>query len=219
MRWMALAAAMALTGGAARADDPGFQPLFDGRTLAGWRVVGQGAWLVRDGEIACPGTGGSWLRTERQYGSFRLRLEYRIPPGANSGIFVRVPENGRSSRQGFEVQILDDFGKPPSVTGTGSLYQVVAPTVNASRPAGEWNEMEITCDGPRIRIVLNGVAVIDTRADDAALNAARAVLFKPALRSRRGYIGLQDHGAGVRFRNLRIHELPPADARPALDLD
>jgi hypothetical protein len=183
--------------------------LFDGNTLTGWKTVnGKGAWSAADGCIRCEGRGDAWLRTEKEYANFVLRLEYAIAKGGNSGVFIRVPEEGRSSRIGFEVQILDDAGKPPNKGSTASLYDIIAPKENRSRPAGEWNELEIAARGRRVVISLNGATVVDADLDDPAANAALDDDHKMSRRRRKGYIGLQDHGALVRFRNIRIRELP-----------
>jgi len=90
------------------------------------------------------------------------------------------------------MQILDDHGREPKKSSTGALYDVVAASKNMSRPAGEWNQVRIDCDGPRIRVTMNGEGIIDYKTD----------------RLTRGYIGLQNHdtNAVVRFRNIRITE-------------
>ena len=91
------------------------------------------------------------------------------------------------------MQIVDDAGQPPRKSGTGSLYDVVAPTKNMSKPAGEWNHARISCQGNRIQVNLNGENIVDYQGD----------------RSTRGYIGLQnhDHRCFVKFRNIRLTEL------------
>ena len=97
----------------------GFQPLFNGRDLAGWTrrwsAPAEQCWKVEDGLLICTGEKGPWLRSDKEYGDFDLRLEYQVSPGGNSGVYVRVPENGNHHRMneneppaGFEVQVLDD---------------------------------------------------------------------------------------------------------------
>lgn len=180
-------------------DEEGFVPLFNGKDLSGWHVMGTQSWEVKDGVLICHGKGGGWLRTEREYENFILRLEYRISKGGNSGIFIRTSLKGRQSQTGMEVQILDSYGRKPTTTTAGAIYGVVAPTKEASKPAGEWNEVEITCDGSRVTVILNGEKIIDVNMDE-----------HPQLkeRLRKGYIGLQNHGSYVEFRNIRIKELP-----------
>lgn len=187
----------------------GFVPLFDGRSLSGWKTVnGTGSWSATDGSLRCEGIGKAWLRSEKVYANFILRLDYAIGKGGNSGVFIRVPEEGRSSRIGFEIQILDDAGQPPHKGSTGSLYDILAPSENRSRPAGEWNELEIAARGRRVTITLNGARIVEANLDDPTANASLDDDHKMSRRRRTGYIGLQDHGALVRFRNIRIRELP-----------
>jgi hypothetical protein len=201
---MAVAVVVTTWSATVRAEDgDGFEPLFNGKDMSGWMAVGNGsAWSVENGLLTCRGGRHGWMCTEKMYDNFVLRLEHRISKGGNSGVFVRIPQRfGRSSRLGFETQILDDHGQPPTKNSTGSLYDMVAPSKNMSQPAGEWNTYEIYCDGPTIRIVHNGETVVDVNADDV-----------PEVRNRfrRGYIGVQNHGRFVEFRNIRIKVLPSA---------
>jgi Domain of Unknown Function (DUF1080) len=125
----------------------GFVPLLNGRDVGGWKKYDAKAdvWAVEDGKIVCQGKGGGWLGTERDYADFVLRLEYRLTPGGNSGVYLRAPEKGQISRAGMEIQILDDYdpkyAKLNFYQYTGSIYHVVAPTQRAGKPAGEWNTM------------------------------------------------------------------------------
>jgi hypothetical protein len=98
----------------------------------------------------------------------------------------------------MEIQLLGDHGVPPHKNGTASVYDVVAPSMNASRPAGEWNEIEIACDGSQLRVRLNGQLVQEVDLD------ANPIL---RLRLREGFIAFQDHGSPVAFRNIRLKKL------------
>lgn len=192
--------------------------LFDGRSLAHWEGAGQPAelcWEVQDGEIVCTRQKGPWLRSKQQHGDFNLRLEYLVAPGGNSGVFVRVPANGSHHRDsedqppaGFEVQILDDsarkHAKLKDYQYSGGVYDVAGPVHRVSKPPGEWNTLEINCKGQNVTTVHNGRVIVEVTPDRF-----------PAieLRSLHGYLGLQNHGGGVRFRNVRIGppmELPRA---------
>lgn len=168
-------------------------------------------WSVKDGVVSCDGSHGNcgFLRYDKKLADFTLRLEYRMSKECNSGVCIRspFPYNGKPdetlpSRIGYEVQILDDVGQPPSKTSTGSLYGLVAPTANAARAAGEWNALEITCVGPKIRVTLNGTLVQDL--DQTAVEVIKD-------RPRAGYLLLQNHGHTTEFRNLRLKVLPGAD--------
>lgn len=179
----------------------GGKRLFNGRDLTGWVPMHGGEWKVEGGTIVGrngvgwttnPEKSGSWLRTEKEYSSFTLELEYAINNRGNSGIFIRSALEKNPAFTGHEAQILDDHGKPPEKFRTGALYDVVAPTKNMSRPTGEWNAVRIDCDGRRVQVTMNGEKIVDYQTD----------------RLTRGYLGLQNHdtNAVVRFRNIRITE-------------
>lgn len=187
----------------------GFVSLFNGVNLEGWGEVGPPCWSVQDGVIQCSGLSEStgWLRSNRMYRDFILRLEYRIAPGGNSGIFLRAPHYGRSSRLGMELQIQDDGTSPPSNTCTSAVYSVVTPRVNPARPAGEWNQVEITLKDRHLRVVWNGQLVHDIYLDDPALSANLPRTHLLYRRPNWGYIGLQNHRSLVEFRNIFLKEL------------
>lgn len=179
----------------------GTKKLFNGRDLAGWVPMHAGEWKVEDGVIVGrngvawttnPEKSGSWLRTEKEYANFTLELEYAINTRGNSGIFIRSGIEKNPAFTGHEVQILDDHGRAPAKFTTGSLYDVVAPAKNMSKPTGEWNAVRIDCDGRRIHVTMNGEAIVDYETS----------------RLTRGYLGLQNHdtNAVVKFRNIRITE-------------
>lgn len=200
----------------------GFVPLFNGKDFSGW-VVTAGppdaakAWTIRDGIIDVSGKlEGSWLRTERTYKDFILRLEYKIAHLENSGIFFRALEQGNPAYSGMEIQIHgDDPWRPPHINGNGALYGAIAAT---STPAknGEWNEIEIELRGMRLKEKINAVTVMDVQLDDPVWNdrlvqpqnAPPSIKYtKLTDRVKEGYIGLQNHGSPVQFRNLRIKVL------------
>jgi hypothetical protein len=191
-------------------NDEGFIPLFDGRSLAGWTSIGgkPGNWGVDGGLLVARGNGKGWISTNRAFADFILRLEYRTGPGGNSGVLIRAPHRGDPSFDGMEIQILDDGA--PVYRGlrpdqyTGSVYGVVASRRGHARPPGEWNSLEIRADGPKVRVELNGVLIVD-EVDVAG--HAEAVARHPGIRSRSGFVGLQSHESPVQFRNIRIREL------------
>lgn len=187
----------------------GFVSLFNGVNLEGWGEVGPPCWYAQDGVMVCTGIGegNGWLRSNRMYRNFILRLEYRISPGGNSGIFLRAPHYGRSSRLGMELQIQDDGTSPPSDTCTSAVYSVVTPRLNPAKPAGEWNQVEITLKDRHLRVVWNGHLVHDINLDDPALSAKLPRTHLLYRRPNWGYIGLQNHRSLVEFRNIFIKEL------------
>jgi len=192
----------------------GFKSLFNGKDLGsdatGWEGAAADAstcWKVEDGMIVCTGQKGTWLRSRDQYGDFNLRLEYKLKEGGNSGVFARIPYNGKhrgrelgdGDPSGVEIQLLDDAAKryadikPEQFSA--SIYAVAPANPHVSRPAGEWNTIEIDCKGDRYRITHNGVLVVDATNEKY-----------PDLKDRelRGYLGLQNHSEAVWFRNLRV---------------
>jgi hypothetical protein len=198
----------------------GWLLLFDGKTLNGWKTSSNtpSAVPVDDGCIQPHGCGGYMMIHERQWSDFVLSLDYKISKGCNSGIFVRTfPLTPRSGKDvgfnGIEVAI-DDTAPGADYHDTGALYDLVKPSVNAQRPVEEWNHIEVTCDGPRIAVVLNGKKVTDAnldlftqpnrRPDGSEHKFDIAYKFHP----RRGYIGLQDHGSPCWFKNIKLRPLP-----------
>ena len=190
----------------------GFVPLFDGKGLDGWKVHDGKAevWAAEDGLIVCKGKGGGWLGTTRDYDNFVLRLEYRLTPGGNSGVYLRAPDTGHISRVGMEIQILDDnhpsYAKLDFYQYTGSIYHVVPPAQRAGKPAGEWNAMEIRADGRQVAVVLNGKKVVDADLD-RCLKDPEVAREHTGLARKSGRVGLQSHSERVEFRNLRVKEL------------
>ena len=178
------------------------------RDLRGWHVENgkPEAWKA-DGElISCIAPGGGYLTSDGQYDDFVLRLEYRIGPAGNSGIGLRYPPGGHPSTMGMELQILDDDApqyrdlKPAQYNG--SLYRLSPPLARAASPPGQWNRLQIRCQGPRIIVHLNGVEIQNVNADEHA--TAEEGLTPMARRPRRGCIGLQSHGDPVDFRRIAI---------------
>ncbi|WP_202921775.1 3-keto-disaccharide hydrolase [Anatilimnocola aggregata] len=182
----------------------GYLPLFNGKDLAGWEGAGQEAsacWQVEDGLLMCTGKKGPWLRTKEQYGDFNLRLEYKLKAGGNSGVYVRVPENGNHHGKdaGVEIQVLDDhapkYKNLKDYQFTGSVYAVAPAKEHVGREAGEWNSLEIDCQGTRYRITHNGIVILNADVEEY-----------PGLKERltSGFLGLQNHSEAVWYRNVRI---------------
>lgn len=202
---------------ARRAD--GWRLLFDGETLAGWRVFrGQGmsdGWAVEDGAITRVADGAMDIVTEEEFEDFELALEWRVEPGGNSGVFIRASEEVDRIFEGApEMQVLDDErhvdGGDP-LTSAGANYGLHAPSADVVRPAGEWNRARIRVDGDRVTHWLNGVQVVDYRlwTDEWEARVAGSKFAEwPGYGTfRRGRIGLQDHGDRVQFRSIMIREL------------
>ncbi len=205
---LAMFAAMPLM--AAESD---WKTLFDGKSFAGWNN-GSGqppakSWVIRDGAMVREGAGG-YVWTNERYGNFVLELEYQTE--GNSGIFLRTDKPGDCVQTGLEIQV-DVPSKAPSKHSTGALYDAQAPTRVADKPKGEWNHVVITAKGSKIAVELNGEKIIDADLDqwtkshqnpDGSQNK-----FDKALKNfcREGFIGFQDHGNVVAYRNVRIKPL------------
>lgn len=176
--------------------------------LVGWQQIGggQGNWQIEDGILSAQGQGG-WLSTVRPYDDFELSLEFRVAPEGNSGVFVRTPHRGDPAYVGMEIQIIHDRAEPARDLRpnqyTGSLYDVQAPSERASKRANEWQTLVVSCQGPQVKVVLNGQKVIDTNTTYYPYKYEA----HPGLTRSSGYIGLQDHGGGVEFRNIHIRPL------------
>ncbi len=199
----------------------GYRPLFNGRNLDGWEAEGGSAescWSVQDGLLVCSGQKGPWLRSAEEFGDFDLRLEYRLSTGGNSGIYVRVPKDGNHHREnatlpiaGFEVQVLDDAApqhlKLKDYQYSGSIYDIAGANPRVSRPPGEWNTLEINCRGDRVTTWHNGYQVTDISSSQSPLLALRSI---------KGYLGLQNHNTIVKFRDIRVG---PAIELPAIAVE
>lgn len=185
--------------------DDGFKPMFNGKDLAGWHTTGN--WVAESGGIVAlhprPGESGwqrydAYLTTNRTYKDFILDLEFRFKKGGNSGVFLRVRDPKSQVDTGFEVQILDTYGKKKiTAHDCGGVIGTAVPTKNMVKPAGEWNRYTITCVGNKLKVVFNGEKVVDID------------LSKGPLKDRplAGYIGFQDEAKLVQYRNVRIKEL------------
>ena len=188
----------------------GFVALFDGKSLDGWRAHADSAgWEPREGVLNYDGTGRGYLGTVKSFGDFELDLEWRIPKGGNSGVFLRLgdfPGNApRSPAEGLEVQIFDHPSDPRFGANhhCGAIVKLQAPSVSVYRGPDQWQRYQISCRQRRVVVLFEGTEVIDISPQThPVLEAFRARL------PLRGPIGLQNWGTPVAFRNIFIKELP-----------
>lgn len=201
----------------------GWVLLFDGKTTNGWTATGSAeAWPVRDGIIVNQQSaqGGGWLRTVNQYRDFELMLDFKIEQGANSGVGLRFSAMDDPAFSGMEVQILDSAGQAPNLTCCGAVYDAIAPLEQAVKPAGEWNTYRIMLIGDELNGWLNGKRIhLGERLDGRGFRHQESNPDPLNARVRSGYIGVQDHGGGVEFRNIKVRpvDVHPLDAAPGAD--
>jgi alpha-L-fucosidase len=192
---------------AATANGLEFKNVLTKDSIPGWEEKEtNGLWSVEDGVLICKGGGNSnvhgWIQTKRDYTDFIIELEYQLPPGGNSGVFLRIPKEGYPTYVGMEIQVLDDnaevYKNIEPGQFCGSLYKIAPATKHVTKKAGEWNKMRITADADHIVSELNGEVVVDAnaQANPEILN-----------RSKKGPIGLQDHSTTVLYRNIRIADI------------
>jgi 3-keto-disaccharide hydrolase len=216
----------------------GWRLLFDGRTLRGWRGLGYDSvptahWVVVEGAIKKIASGkvpklpdgqplsGGDLMTVDTFGDFELTWEWKVTPGANSGVKYNVSEElsvkeaPNHAALGFEYQILDDDRHPDGKLAThraGALYDLIAPSQPTHvRPVGEWNQSKLVFRGTHGEHWLNGEKLLEFDLGTARMDSGIA---RSKFRSlpwfgerRRGHLILQDHGDEVYFRNIKVRDL------------
>jgi hypothetical protein len=209
---LSLAIAPALV---AQQAESGFTSLFDGKTLNGWTLVGGRGegYGVKDGVLYCAKGGGGKLITDREYGDFVLRFDFKMPPeGSNNGLGIRAPREGDAAYQGMELQIIDEaaalsgkWGKLKDTQYHGSVYDVVPARRGAMKPAGQWNSQEVTVKGRQVTVVLNGQTILD--ADLDSVKDPEVLKKHPGLQRTSGHIAFLGHNDYIEFRNIRVKEL------------
>ena len=191
-----------------------FTNLFDGQTLNGWNLEGKHGegYGVTNGVIFCANGGGGNLLTEKEYSDFVFRFEFKLDPGANNGVGIRAPQQGDAAYLGMEIQILEEkgalagkYGKLRPEQFHGSIYDVLPAKLGALKPAGQWNSEEITAVGRNVKVVVNGIKVLDADIND--ITDPKIIRKHPGLFRERGHIGFLGHNDHVEFRNIRIKEL------------
>lgn len=194
----------------------GWKPLSGGKDLTGWACP-DGSWVVENGVIAR--RGGGFLTSIDKYGDFILDLEFKLAPKSNSGVIFRHIPQPKSDKAYWwdgllEMQVFDSYGKAkPGTHDCGAMYDMVAPSVNAVKPPGQWNRTTIVARGSRIVITMNDKKIIDIDLNDwteAQKNPdGTPNKYHKAMKdiSREGFILLQDHGDPVWYRNIFIKPL------------
>ncbi len=218
-----------------------WQVLFDGETLTGWQGLGrdsvpEGHWIIEDGCIRKVVSGavptapdgqpleGGDLMSVDTYRNFELTFEWKVSPGANSGIKYNVSEAMSTAAPpvhaalGFEYQLLDDDLHPDAQNGpnrtAGALYDLIPPgPAKELRPVGSFNEGRIVFREGQGEHWMNGLKVLEfdlnTPAFDSVFAASKYLPIEGFAEQRAGHIVLQDHGDDVWFRSIKIREIAP----------
>ena len=169
----------------------GWISLFDGETLYGWRPNEKANWSVIDGAITADSGKPSLLCTTSQWGNYQLKLDFKTVEGGNSGVFLRTRPtvDVKVDSQAYEINITGPGAKNDFPTGGIVQRQKAEPIVT---PSADWQTMEVTADGPKITITINGTEVVNYTDPDPL---------------GRGFIGLQYRTGKIQFRNIKLRPL------------
>lgn len=202
--------ALASFGTATHAAESGWFTLFDGKDLSAWdngagKEPGAG-WVIEDGAVTRKERAG-YMWTKERFGDFVLELEFKTT--GNSGVFFRTGDPRNCVQTGFEMQV----NKPskPGKHSVGALYDALAPSKNAATDG--WNKVVITAEGSTLTFDINGERIVKANLEDwseAGKNPdGTKNKYRAALKDfpREGHIGLQEHGAVVSYRNIRVKPL------------
>ncbi|MGD8496220.1 MAG: DUF1080 domain-containing protein [Gemmatimonadales bacterium] len=196
----------------------GWRLLFDGESLAGWRgyesETPPEGWRAEDGTLHRFASGGD-IMTVDEYEDFVLDLDWKISEGGNSGIFYRVMTGLPHIYTGApEMQVLDDAHHPDGqnpLTSAGSVFGVYPAPRGIVRPAGEWNHAQIIVNGNDVEHWLNGRILVQYELGSPAwrrhVDDSKFADVPEYGAAKKGYIGLQDHGDEVWFRDIKLREL------------
>ncbi|MCI0463258.1 MAG: DUF1080 domain-containing protein [Gemmataceae bacterium] len=196
MCWAAVAALVLTYAGQAQdgKTEEGFTSLFNGKDLTGWHIENKGKFSVKGGMIFLD-KGRGWLRSDKEYQDFELRLDFRcLNEKADSGIFIRASKEGKDwPAKNYQVQTIDADSMGNIFTAGLSKAKVKRDTTKTKRvrkKLGEWQSLAITAQGDRFEVKLNGETI----------TTGTGLAVQP------GYIGLQGEGGQLEFKNLRIKE-------------
>ena len=188
--------------------------LFNGHDFTGWEIADNpDAWKVVDGTIVAEGPGQGWLISDQDFSDFELSLEYRVEPGADSGVSLRVPADKNRMSESIEVQVRDNENLPDRAQRfprfqNGALVDLVGPTDDPAHTDDQWNTLFIRAEGRRLSVDLNGQRIQNVDLD----HLLRSKPDHAGLQRVSGRIALQHWSpARVEFRNIRILPLEPPD--------
>jgi hypothetical protein len=199
-----------------------WKQLFNGKDLSGWKHVGGGSRFVEEGLLASKGGMGLLYWTGGKLGNCIIRVVYKMQNfNSNAGVFIRVPiepkEEWMPVYYGYEVQIDNhpETSNEDEYHISGTLYAFTKPLAKPGKPGPEWNTMEITLDGPRTIVYLNGEKVTDYTEGQPVPERKFSFEPYPGIRPNEGYIGLQNHGDEdiVYFKEVAVRPLIKKDRK------
>jgi hypothetical protein len=215
MRFVISAALLVALTPTAFCGDVSWRPLVNGKDLSGWRQTGEGRFVVEDGTLRTKGGMGLLWYTNEKFGNSVIRTSFkRTHPRDDSGLFIRIPDRPAdvwaAINQGYEVEIGD---WPDDYSCTGVLYSLTKALARPEKMVGQWNSMEVTLDGPRTIVVVNGVKVTDYTEGQPVPPKQHNYEPDRGLRPNFGYIGLQNHASDsdVFFREVSVRSLEAQD--------
>lgn len=202
--------------------ESGWELLFDGKSTDNWKTFNGGevtGWKIVDGELHNSGVGsdhGGDIITKKEYGDFELKLEWKIAPESNSGVFIHVQEGITDAiyESGAEYQLMDDGSGTDQMDAnqySGANYAMHAPENAEIKPLDQWNTSRIIVNNPHVEHWLNGKKVVEYElwSDDWKARKANSKWADTPHygEAKKGHIGLQDHGGLTMFRNIKIKEI------------
>lgn len=187
-----------------------FKSAFNGKNFEGWAGPTNN-YSVDHGSIQCMKGKGGTIYVNDELSDFSARMEFKLPPGGNNGLAIRYPGSGDTAYVGMcELQVLDDsakkYAKLHPAQYHGSAYGMAPAARGYQRPVGEWNFQEVTVDGSRIKVELNGTLILNADLANVEKPMYDLGKFKGRLR-KSGYFGFAGHGDAVSFRNISIRNI------------
>ena len=191
-------------------DEEGFEPIFNGKDLAGW-TGDVGGYAAEPGVLKSTQKGGN-LFYEKELGDFVFRFDFKLAEGGNNGVGLRVPREARATAyEGIESQILDNTSQQYAgiepYQAHGSIYGVIPAKRGYLAPVGHWNTEEIAVEGSKFKVTLNGKVIVDGDVKEASADGTPDHKEHPGLTNKAGHLGFLGHGHVIEFRNLRVKKL------------
>ncbi len=187
-----------------------FVSLFNGKDFTGWGGAGkpeQSGYVIKEGGIIESTKKCRFLITEKEYSNYVFEFEFKLTAGANNGLGIHYPGKGDPAYTGMEIQILDNthpkYAKLKDYQFHGGLYTLVAAKKGHLKPVGEWNKEIVTVKGPKVKVELNGVVIMEANLDEVNKSKPK----HNGAKRRKGHLCFCGHGAIIGLKNLRIKEL------------